>query len=61
MTTLNYNEKRLPRKKLQKDIEMPEIVHEHINQAYRLIENNAVLQKKASKESISLDEKVEAG
>lgn len=25
---------------------MPEIVHEHINQAYRLIENNAVLQKK---------------
>ena len=29
---------------------MPEIVHEHINQAYRLIENNAVLQKKASKD-----------
>lgn len=45
MTTLNYNEKDF-QKKLQKDIEMPEIVHEHINQAYRLIENNAVLQKK---------------
>ena len=49
MTTLNYNEKDF-QKKLQKDIEMPEIVHEHINQAYRLIENNAVLQKKASKD-----------
>ena len=49
MMTLNYNEKDF-QKKLQKDIEMPEIVHEHINQAYRLIENNAVLQKKASKD-----------
>ena len=49
MMTLNYNEKDY-QKKLQKDIEMPEIVHEHINQAYRLIENNAVLQKKASKD-----------
>ena len=35
MMTLNYNEKDF-QKKLQKDIEMPEIVHEHINQAYRL-------------------------
>ena len=51
MMTLNYNEKDF-QKKLQKDIEMPEIVHEHINQAYRLIENNAVLQKKASKDSL---------
>ena len=33
MMTLNYNEKDF-QKKLQKDIEMPEIVHEHINQAY---------------------------
>ena len=49
MMTLNYNEKDF-QKKLQKDIEMPEIVNEHINQAYRLIENNAVLQKKASKD-----------
>ena len=49
MMTLNYNEKDF-QKKLQKDIEMPEIVHEHIDQAYRLIENNAVLQKKASKD-----------
>ena len=49
MMTLNNNEKDF-QKKLQKDIEMPEIVHEHINQAYRLIENNAVLQKKASKD-----------
>ena len=37
MMTLNYNEKDF-QKKLQKDIEMPEIVHEHINQAYRLID-----------------------
>ena len=49
MMTLNYNEKDF-QKKLQKDIEMPEIVHEHINQAYRLIENNTVLQRKASKD-----------
>ena len=56
MMTLNYNEKDF-QEKLQKDIEMPEIVHEHINQAYRLIENNAVLQKKSIKGSISLDEK----
>ena len=47
MMTLNYNEKDF-QKKLQKDIEMPEIVNEHINQAYRLIENNTVLQRKAS-------------
>ena len=33
MMTLNYNEKDF-QKKLQKDIEMPEIVHEHINQLF---------------------------
>ena len=46
MMTLNNNEKDF-QEKLQKDTEMPAIVHERINQAYRLIENNAVLQKKA--------------
>ena len=49
MMTLNYNEKDF-QEKLQKDTEMPAIVHERINQAYRLIENNAVLQKKAPKD-----------
>ena len=49
MMTLNNNEKDF-QEKLQKDTEMPAIVHERINQAYRLIENNAVLQKKAPKE-----------
>ena len=43
MMTLNNNEKDF-QEKLQKDTEMPAIVHERINQAYRLIENNAVLQ-----------------
>ena len=55
MMTLNNNEKDF-QEKLQKDTEMPAIVHERINQAYRLIENNAVLQKKSTKGSISLDE-----
>ena len=49
MMTLNNNEKDF-QEKLQKDTEMPAIVHERINQAYRLIENNAVLQKKAPKD-----------
>ena len=49
MMTLNNNEKDF-QEKLQKDTEMPVIVHERINQAYRLIENNAVLQKKAPKD-----------
>ena len=40
MMTLNNNEKDF-QEKLQKDTEMPAIVHERINQAYRLIENNA--------------------
>ena len=52
MMTLNNNEKDF-QEKLQKDTEMPAIVHERINQAYRLIENNAVLQKKAPKDLIS--------
>ena len=45
MMTLNYNEKDF-QKKLQKDIEMPEIVNEHINQAYRLIENTLFYREK---------------
>ena len=49
MMTLNNNEKDF-QEKLQKDTEMPAIVHERINQAYRLIENNAVLQKKAPRD-----------
>ena len=44
MMSLNDNEKDF-QKKLQNHIEMPEILHEHINQAYRLIDINAVLQK----------------
>ena len=38
MMTLNNNEKDF-QEKLQKDTEMPAIVHERINQAYRLDEN----------------------
>lgn len=49
MMTLNNNEKDF-QEKLLKDTEIPVIVHERINQAYRLIENNAVLQKKAPKD-----------
>lgn len=45
MMTLNNNEKDF-QKKMQKDTEIPAIVHEHINQAYHLIENNTVTQKK---------------
>ncbi len=55
MMTLNNNEKDF-QKKLQKDTEMPAIVHERINQAYRLIENNACYQKKAPKDPYPLDE-----
>ena len=35
MMTLNNNEKDF-QKKMQKDTEIPAIVHEHINQAYHL-------------------------
>ena len=49
MMTFNNNEKDF-QEKLQKDTEIPVIVHERINQAYRLIEDNTVMQKKAPKE-----------
>ncbi len=44
MMTLNNNDKDF-QKKMQKDTEMPAIVHERINQAYHLIENNTVTEK----------------
>ena len=50
MMTFNNNEKDF-QEKLQKDTEIPVIVHERISQAYRLIENNTVVQKKAPKDS----------
>ena len=49
MTSLNDNEKDF-QKKLQEETEIPVIVHERVNQAYRLIENNTAVQKKAPKE-----------
>lgn len=49
MMTFNNNEKDF-QEKLQKDTEIPAIVHERINQAYRLIENNTTVQKKAPKD-----------
>lgn len=49
MMTLNDSEKNF-QEKLQKDTEIPVIVHERINQAYRLIENNTAVQKKAPKD-----------
>lgn len=48
MMRLNNNEKDF-QKKLQEDTEIPVIVHERIAQAYRLIEDNTVTQKKAQK------------
>lgn len=38
------------REKLQEDTKIPVIVHERINQAYRLIENDQLVQKKAARE-----------
>ena len=49
MMSLNDNEKDF-QKKLQEETEIPVIVHERANQAYRLIENNTAVQKKAPKE-----------
>ena len=49
MMSLNDNEKDF-QKKLQEKTEIPVIVHERVNQAYRLIENNTAVQKKAPKE-----------
>ena len=55
MTNLNNNEMDF-QEKLQKDTEIPVIVHERINQAYRMIENDTAMQKKGSERPISLDE-----
>ena len=49
MMSLNDNEKDF-QKKLQEETEIPVIVHERVNQAYRLIENNTAVQKKTPKE-----------
>ena len=51
MVTFNDNKKDF-QEKLQKDVEIPVIVHERINQAYRLIENDTAVQKKAPKDSL---------
>lgn len=53
MMALNDNEKKI-QEKLQKDTEIPAIVRERANQAYRLIENNASVQKKTGKEKSSV-------
>ena len=45
MRTFNDNEKDF-QEKLKKDAEIPVIVHERINQAYKLIKNDTVFQKK---------------
>ena len=45
MKSLNNNEMDF-QEKLQKDTEIPVIVHERINQAYRMIENDTAMQKK---------------
>ena len=49
MMSLNDNEKDF-QKKLQEETEIPVIVHERVNQAYRLIENNTAVQKKVPKD-----------
>ena len=49
MMSLNDNEKDF-QKKLQEETEIAVIVHERVNQAYRLIENNTAVQKRAPKE-----------
>lgn len=48
MKSLNKNEMDF-QEKLQKDTEIPVVVHERINQAYRMIENDTVMQKKLQK------------
>ena len=49
MKSFNNNEMDF-QEKLQKDTEIPVIVHERINQAYRMIENDTAMQKKTPKE-----------
>ena len=51
MMSLNDNEKDF-QKKLQEETEIPVIVHERVNQAYRLIENNTAVQKKVPKDPV---------
>lgn len=53
MMTLNDNEKKI-QEKLQKDTEIPAIVRERANQAYRLIENSSAMQKKTKKDEDSI-------
>lgn len=52
MMSLNDNEKDF-QKKLQEETEIPVIVHERVNQAYRLIENNTAVQKRRQKNLIT--------
>ena len=49
MKAFNNNEMDF-QEKLQKDTEIPVIVHERINQAYRMIENDTAIQKKTPKD-----------
>lgn len=49
MKSFNNNEMDF-QEKLQKDTEIPVIVHERINQAYRMIENDTAMQKKTPKD-----------
>ena len=52
MMSLNDNEKDF-QKKLQEETEIPVIVHERVNQAYRLIGNNTAVQKRRQKNLIT--------
>lgn len=49
MMTFNNNEKKL-REELNKDVDIPVIVHEKVNRAYRMIEDHTVVQKKPQKD-----------
>ena len=53
MKSFNNNEMDF-QEKLQKDTEIPVIVHERINQAYRMIENDTAMQKKTPKSGAGL-------
>ena len=49
MMTFDNNEKKL-KEELNKDVEIPVIVHEKINRAYRMIEDHTVIQKTPQKD-----------
>lgn len=49
MMTFDNNEKKL-KEELNKDVEIPVIVHEKINRAYRMIEDHTVVQKTPQKD-----------